>query len=688
MGVRALVNVSDTVTKAENKLNYVSSQALGAEGVNENGSYSAKTLATTQEALDKMYDSSQKVRMSYSDMMSNVSKSMALAGDSFGNNIDSAIRFQEIMAESYALGGASAQEMSSSMYQLIQALGAGILAGDELRSVREGAPLAYKAIEKYAQGVMAANEATKDLAKLSLKDLASEGYVTSDMVVAAIMDAGEELDNAFAQTAQTFEQTWDQIKNAAIKAFEPVGKVLRETLKKAIDNGLIQKFETIFINIAKAVLIMFEVVSNVVSWIVDNWDWLKHILVAGLLVLAGMWIWQAGVAIMSAIATILAITPIQWILIIILAAVLAVIFVFYLWQQGAINMGQVIIAVLAIIAIAILLIGLITHTTWAIILGVVMIGVVAIMSISSNLCEFIINLATYIVYFIIAVLAVVLVAYLATGTLMLSIPVLIALLVIGVILAVLAVFLQFTGEIVGGAYGIKEVFFAVCHNIGIFFTNMVNKARAGFWNLIGDMLSGLSSLEPALNAIAKLFGMEGFSLSTSASNAYAKATEAQGKIKEYESVSGAWDKGYSEGYAIGEGIQNKINGWGDKIKNFGSQFQSDDDSSLLDNIGKKLGLDLSGMAMPNPDDLAYTLDGISDDVGNISDSMDLTNDELDYLRRIADMEWRNEFTTAEIKVDMTNHNTVNGERDLDGIVEYLSDTLRAEMTQVAYGVHL
>ena len=209
MGVRALVNVSDTVTKAENKLNYVSSQALGAEGVNEDGSYSAKTLATTQEALDQMYYSSQKVRMSYTDMMSNVSKSMALAGDSFDNNIDSAIRFQEIMAESYALGGASAQEMSSSMYQLIQALGAGILAGDELRSVREGAPLAYKAIEKYAQGVMAANEATKDLAKLSLKDLASEGYVTSDMVVAAIMDAGDELDNAFAQTAQTFEQTWE-----------------------------------------------------------------------------------------------------------------------------------------------------------------------------------------------------------------------------------------------------------------------------------------------------------------------------------------------------------------------------------------------------------------------------------------------------------------------------------------------
>ena len=81
------------------------------------------------------------------------------------------------------------------------------------------------------------------------------------------------------------------------------------------------------------------------------------------------------------------------------------------------------------------------------------------------------------------------------------------------------------------------------------------------------------------------------------------------------------------------------------------------------------------------------LGGIGSDVGDIKDSMDLSNDDLEYLRKIADMEWRNEFTTAEIRVDMTNNNTVNGERDLDGIVEYLSDVLRNEMTNVAYGVH-
>jgi hypothetical protein len=81
------------------------------------------------------------------------------------------------------------------------------------------------------------------------------------------------------------------------------------------------------------------------------------------------------------------------------------------------------------------------------------------------------------------------------------------------------------------------------------------------------------------------------------------------------------------------------------------------------------------------------LDGIGGDVSSIKDSMDLKDDDLEYLRKIAEMEWRKEFTTAEIKVDMSNYNTINGDRDLDGIVDYLSDVLRSEMTSVAEGVH-
>ena len=89
MGVKSVLNTSDTVTSAENKLNALNASQLGSSGYTDGGDYSAATLNMTAESMDKMYNSAQKVRMAYTDMMSNVSKSMTLAGDSFNNNIDS-----------------------------------------------------------------------------------------------------------------------------------------------------------------------------------------------------------------------------------------------------------------------------------------------------------------------------------------------------------------------------------------------------------------------------------------------------------------------------------------------------------------------------------------------------------------------------------------------------------------------
>jgi deoxyadenosine/deoxycytidine kinase len=67
--------------------------------------------------------------------------------------------------------------------------------------------------------------------------------------------------------------------------------------------------------------------------------------------------------------------------------------------------------------------------------------------------------------------------------------------------------------------------------------------------------------------------------------------------------------------------------------------------------------------------------------------MKLSKEDLDYLRKIAEMEWKKEFTTANIKIDMSNYNTVNGESDLDGIVTKLADKLYEEMNVVANGVY-
>ena len=609
MGTKAIVGASDLITSTQNRLNTLN-------GGDKN---------LTQEQMDKMYTSSNKVRMDYSDMLSNVSKSMTLAGGAFKGNMDNAIRFQEIMAETYALGGASAPEMSTSMYQMIQALGSGTLQGDELRSVREGAPLAYQAIEQFAQGVYNSTD--------SLKDMAAEGKITSDIVVAAILEAGNQMDAKFEETAWTFEAAWNRIKSAAIKAFEPISTQLSEMLNRVAKSGIFEKLEQLFWNLSKVIQIVFALIEKSIIWLCDNWNWLQYV--------------------------------------VIFAVTAMVAYLAYLGYQAAVTAIKFAISWLTANSSMLLTIGII---------ALIVVALVWLANQCATVCDFIYQLCMGLAWAIIGVLAVVLVAYLATGAIMLSIPTLIALAVIGVLLVIVAAFVKYTGEIVGGAYGIWEVFKNVCQDIGVFFNNLWYGTKAEFWNFIGAILSGLSDLEPAFNAIAKLFGLEGVTLSGIISNVQAKEDANRAKIKDYNGISArdAWNTGYEKGHQKGEDIQNSINGWKDKLSGFG-----------LDNLGEKLGLDF-GDGFPSASDYQLatdTFEGIGSDVGDIKDSMELTNDELDYLRRLADMEWRNEFTTAEIKVDMTNHNTVNGDRDLDGIVEYLSDVLRSEMTNVAYGVH-
>ncbi|WP_199883737.1 hypothetical protein [Anaerosinus massiliensis] len=59
-----------------------------------------------------------------------------------------------------------------------------------------------------------------------------------------------------------------------------------------------------------------------------------------------------------------------------------------------------------------------------------------------------------------------------------------------------------------------------------------------------------------------------------------------------------------------------------------------------------------------------------------------------YLRDVTEQEVINRFTTAEIKVEMTNHNTVNNEMDLDGIVNHLENKVDETMRMAAEGVHV
>lgn len=703
MGTRTLINTTDTITSAENKLNYVSATQLGRAGYNSNGSYSNKVYETTADAMDKMYASSQKVRIGYTDMMTNVSKMMSLAGDSFDGNIDAAIRFQEIMAEAYAVGGASASEMSTSMYQLVQALGSGTLAGDELRSVREGAPLAYKAIEEFVQGVYNTEE--------SLKELASQGKVTSDMVVAAIMKQGDALDKAFSQTEQTFTQTWTQIKNAAMKAFEPVAHMLRDALNEAVDSGLIEKIEQGFVTISKVLQITFTALGNIINWIVTNWHWIEDIVIPGILTLAVIMVTSA---LISAAAWVIA----NWQLILIALSIFIIIWALYAWQQGIISVGEVVLIISALIIAALVIVALAFGWTW-LLWAALIVGALAI---AFYFFEQVCGGAMWLAYVIMDILII-----------LLNIVIFVINLALGIILFCLATIYN---TAVGVANGIIELVYALIDPIVGVIEFILNCCNGGFndfgsacANLIGQIISwflslgkvvttiidaifgtnwtsGLNSLQNSVlswgkNEQAITIKRDGASKlpRISATNAFSTGFNAIGYVDLLNPM-----EGYNTGAEWGAGVKDKANNLlGDSgISNFISGLSN---GSIWDNIGKDLGLDFSGLdgglpsvkdpaknvadayKQPNPDDLLSGVDKIADDTGSIKDSVELADEDLEYLRKIAEMEWKKEYTTASITVDMSNYNTINGESDLDGIVTKLADKLYEEMNVVANGVY-
>lgn len=573
MALRVVIDTSDTITSAENRLNAL------PDGYQKN----------TQDSLDKMYAAAQRSRTGYADMIGNVSKSMTLAPDAFQGNIDNAIRFQEIMGKTYALGGASAAEQSSSMYQMIQALGSGVLQGDELRSVREGAPLAYQAIEKFAKGIYGAEE--------NLKDLASEGKITSDIVVAAMMQMGDEIDGKFEDTAMTFGQAFQMIKNDATKAFEPVLQQMNALLNSDAGKAAIQGISNVLTNLANVAMVVMNVFTAFFNFMYENWSWLQYI------------VYSVGFAIVAVFAMIIA----KWIIL-------------------------VANFIIGIISVNLAFFG------WILAIGLVL-SALAYMGVSFEMiCGFIVGVVLWAVSVVANVF-------------------------IGLLNGLRQVFYSlFVEPIAGLIEWIVNAFSGGFDNIG-----------DAFLNLLGQMLSMLVGFaKPAAKLIDAIFGTDTNGIIEEAQsalkgmgkneNAVTYNLEAP-QIKRFDNTD-AFDYGYKVGSSGANWVTDKI---GD--------------------IGNMLGgASLPNITSPEYDtggsyDPSKALNGIKDDTGDIKDAVDLTTEDLEYLRKVADMEWKKEFTTANITVDMSNYNTINGDSDLDGIVTKLSDRLYEELGAVANGVY-
>lgn len=635
-GIKALGTLSDTITSAQNKMNYSNANIMGDAGYNSDGSYSSAVTNATADQLKMMYTAAQNSRTGYADMMHNVSKSMALAPDAFQSNMENAIRFQEIMGKAYKLGGASSAEASSSMYQMVQALGSGILQGDELRSVREGAPIAYKKIEEFAQGVLNTEE--------SLKDLASQGKITSDMVVAAMMDAGESIDKAFGNTHMTFADAFTKIKNTAQAAFAPAGQVLSNMLNSEQGQKALQIIQNGLAIAGKAAYYLLIAIQAIFNFIMNNWSWLQWFFY-GFLIVA---------------------------LVIIGTMVASVVHGIILKLIGLVNMKLLLTVLIIAIVIA---------------------AIVIVVKYAQDGCQAIVG-----------ALIVVAIALLIVGLIINSIP----MIVIACILLVVALFIMFAQAILGaifwlGAMAWNYIVAQVNAIIQFLWTAFVepwigivewvlNVFNGGFnsfgdavKNLLGNIISWFLSLGKVVTKIIDaIFGTDwtsGLEALQDKVLSWGKSEEAITLDRDAPEVLHRVDAtdAYAKGAGYGADFQNWINDKYDSVK---GKFDGGLDLTKEFNFGMDYDT--------NAFDTSALTNGVGDTADNtkkIADSTDTIDEDLKYLYDLASREAINKFTTAEIRVDMTNNNTVNGTTDLDGVVEYLSNKLYEEMGVVANGVH-
>ena len=224
-----------------------------------------------QAALQNdIFASANRSRGSYTETANAVAKMRMLAGDSFGSNQE-AIGFTELFNKSLKVSGAGQAEQSAAFLQLTQAMAAGKLQGDEFRSVMENAPMVADAIAKYM-----------GKSKGELKELSSQGLITSDIIKNAMFNAADDINGKFNSMPMTFADVWNQIKNTGMQAFGGVFEKANAMLNSDMGQAAVENLTGLVFMAAGA----FSSLLDAIGWVGDRLDIFGPIILG----IAGAWL--------------------------------------------------------------------------------------------------------------------------------------------------------------------------------------------------------------------------------------------------------------------------------------------------------------------------------------------------------------------------------------------------------------
>lgn len=462
-----------------------------------------------------------------------------------------------------------------------------------------------------------------------IRTMASEGQITADIVKNAMFEAADDIENKFSNMPKTWGQIWTGMKNKALSIFAPIlnklNQIANSSKFEAVSNGVIGALAAI----ASVATVVLDLLINGASWVVDNWSWLSPVIYG-------------------------------------VAAALGV----YYGAQLAANT-----------------VGLISKGVHIAMAGAKMIqlaatGALTAATAAETAAQYGLNAALYacpLVWIIILIIALVALFYAAVAAVNKFAGTSVS--ATGIICGAFMAALAFIGNIFIALWNVAAEVFVLIYNlvatvanfIGNVFNDPVGAVCRLFFDLADTVLGVLQALASAIDAIfgSNLAGaVQGWrdSLGGWVDETFGKGTEVMAKMSADDLKLDRFEYGaaFDLGYNFGEGIDSKVSGLFD--------------GSAMDSMGAF--------------DIGNTLDGIygntGDTAGNtaaMSDALDITEEDLSYLRDIAEREAINRFTTAEIQVEQHNENHISKDADLDGIMDAWANDFAEKLDVSEEGVH-
>lgn len=633
---------------------------------------------------EQIYQSALRARGPYDVMADSVSKIAMTAKEAFPDP-RTIVPFMENIQKLFNIGGTDIERQKDALLQLTQALGSGKLQGDELRSIAEAAPL----IEKYIADYMGVSMG-------EIKQLGADGEITAEIIKNAILGATDEINKQFETIPLKWQDIWTNIESRVSHAFQPV----YTEISKLANSPLIKSFAD---NIVAGAVIG----ANAINGFINNVKWLSNEISAfydknkfaidtiivgfgGAIGAVGLYgIALAGVAAKTAILG--AISKVGYVLQFIayiptaiklirtlgIAQTLTAVSAAEMWGAIFLPIGAVVAGVY-ILTDGFNNLGVVIEYTFSILLGMltsagIALGgyiaylvvynglqlLAAVYTFAYNTAIVITNASLSIAYARtvavgIAQRAMAVASLLASGAMAIlnavisrnPIPIL-----IGLIVAVVGAFIGW--QIASN--GLRNTLANVFGEIAEFVANAIN-----------FMIEKINGLINAFNAVKSTVN-EIFGTNLSATS------EITYRANPLEYKSGARQLAYNlydtitnpfENLSVFNGIDNVP--------------YTTPEIGTIPNYG-----DLAGT-----DDTAKNTKDTADNTKKIAEAMDIMDEDLKFMRDIAEQEVINKYTTAKIEINMENINNISKDVDFDGIITHIGEQIAEATANGAEAVHI